>query len=1297
MAALKAALAAAKAAKEKEDDSDDPLGRPVDHLKTLDEDPLQQPVDHLQILDDPPSPKQQRPSSGVLPPSTPTPTKQPSGGGSWLPRWARRNGKSAAAAVASPSSQNAGGGGGSSSSSGGGGSGGGIDEGASGAAEGEGGEANASASFVRRKKRMLLPQALKELDADKKERVTTKSKPLTEQTLYEVIKSFVGYIIFLLIFIIVAFSTRSSDDYWANAAMKQVFVDGPFFFGGITHEKKLEDVHFTGQFFDWLQGPFLQRTSEPELGSPPRFLRGYNRIIGPVRLRQLRVKPGSCGIPAMFKGAIDECYAPYSLFKHDTAPFGPAEAPEKWAHSSSTVLDGLISGGRFATYSGGGYVVDLPTNATAAAEAIEDLRRHGWVDRATRAVFVDMSCYNANTESFLSARLLFEFLPTGGIIPYPILRVLRPLLYTKPSDFLRALFELLFALYVGFYIFQEGRELRHARRQRRMGEYWADKWNILDWCVALLALAVILLRVYVFTRTLQTYTSINSMVTGEEYVNLQPLMFLLQQVQNLNALNALLLFLKVFKYLAIIPQMNLLFGTLAAAGLELLLFSVLFSIVLLGFAMSFYVAFGLDVYGYRSVSASLISLFQFVLGIFDYEELWASNRVLAPLLFGAFAVLVILILMNIFLAIITDAFNIVAERQKATRSLTGLFKALIYKKVLRKQFNAMIDDIGTSKALLSSDELMTKMDINGDAYLDPGELEQLLRQTKLYEHFTVKELIQRFDSDGDGKLSGDEVVQMNEALLRKRRQVDMQLAAQLSPRTRAKVAAIFTSHQVFDNAEDEKAHVGGALYTDELRGAIEEMGYEISDEHLKALMSEFDADGSSALDLLEFTALMARMLGYRELPEEQFKLLRKVFAYVDSDGDGNITPAELRAVVERFGLKMATSQLDAYVREFDADGDGEINLTEFCNLMSKLHGRLGITTNPTMLAKDLQLTVTKLEQLIASNALKANEALHALVAEAKLDVPHLAQGGLASLAGAATAGAASPGGGGAIGAAATAAAVAAAQAKARELTSLASAALKTGAAGNADGAAAAEDGAAADGATVGGAVAPGGGGGGRRGSTGGRRAGGSSLSPPDERLGRAGEANPGCFTSSSDGRGDATPGMGSSRPTSGRHRGGGSPHKRGGGGGERGKSHDGGRGRRRGGSRSPEDRSPHSRERSRERVDGGNGGGSRHRGGGASAKSKPGRSRRGGAGFDSARDLGPLKVAAATAVVGSPGAQGRSSLLAGAGDVPVRGTRPSPQRRPRSTTGSPNGGGKGGVRRRGRSASPTSPGQTLMC
>ena len=91
---------------------------------------------------------------------------------------------------------------------------------------------------------------------------------------------------------------------------------------------------------------------------------------------------------------------------------------------------------------------------------------------------------------------------------------------------------------------------------------------------------------------------------------------------------------------------------------------------------------------------------------------------------------------------------------------------------------------------------------------------------------------------------------------------------------------------------------------------------------------------------------MARVLGYRELPEEQHVLLRKVFDYVDTDGDGEITPAELKAVLERFGMRMPSAQLDMYVAEFDANCDGMINISEVLSIMSKLHGRMGLTTNP---------------------------------------------------------------------------------------------------------------------------------------------------------------------------------------------------------------------------------------------------------------------------------------------------------------------------------------------------------------
>ena len=62
------------------------------------------------------------------------------------------------------------------------------------------------------------------------------------------------------------------------------------------------------------------------------------------------------------------------------------------------------------------------------------------------------------------------------------------------------------------------------------------------------------------------------------------------------------------------------------------------------------------------------------------DDLLRSNRVLAPVLFGAFVVRVVLILMNIFLAIISDAFVVVSEQQKQAKSLTGIFRALFYKK-----------------------------------------------------------------------------------------------------------------------------------------------------------------------------------------------------------------------------------------------------------------------------------------------------------------------------------------------------------------------------------------------------------------------------------------------------------------------------------------------------------------------------------------------------------------------------------------------------------------------------------------
>jgi len=274
-------------------------------------------------------------------------------------------------------------------------------------------------------------------------------------------------------------------------------------------------------------------------------------------------------VPEMFATLIDGCWGPYTLGLHDDEPFGPAYEPTRWRHSDVDDTDDFLANGRFATYSGGGHVVDLPLEIGAAREAAAALQQHGWVDRATRAVFIDFSCFNANSGMLFSVRLLFEFLPSGGIMPMPTLRVLKPLLYVEPMDFARAVFEVAFILYVLQFIVQEGREVLTSRREGKLKEYWSDTWNILDWINVTLFIAVIALRIYTLEHTCaegrasdvahgprlhsvshahtapsrsppappphdcryRVLAQIDGMGSSDEYINLQPLMWQLQQVQ----------------------------------------------------------------------------------------------------------------------------------------------------------------------------------------------------------------------------------------------------------------------------------------------------------------------------------------------------------------------------------------------------------------------------------------------------------------------------------------------------------------------------------------------------------------------------------------------------------------------------------------------------------------------------------------------------------------------------------------------------------------------------------------------
>ena len=93
--------------------------------------------------------------------------------------------------------------------------------------------------------------------------------------------------------------------YYMQQAISTAFVDEAF---GDYNEKTFDDIATAGEMFDWMDGPLKEGLFPEEMynGQPVPddrlgYVMGYNKVVGKVRLRQLRVKPGGCDLPESIK------------------------------------------------------------------------------------------------------------------------------------------------------------------------------------------------------------------------------------------------------------------------------------------------------------------------------------------------------------------------------------------------------------------------------------------------------------------------------------------------------------------------------------------------------------------------------------------------------------------------------------------------------------------------------------------------------------------------------------------------------------------------------------------------------------------------------------------------------------------------------------------------------------------------------------------------------------------------------------------------------------------------------------
>ncbi|POM58504.1 Ryanodine-inositol 1,4,5-triphosphate receptor Ca2 channel (RIR-CaC) family protein [Phytophthora palmivora] len=199
----------------------------------------------------------------------------------------------------------------------------------------------------------------------------------------------------------------------------------------------------------------------------------------------------------------------------------------------------------------------------------------------------------------------------------------------------------------------------------------SDMWNLfeLTHLVVLAALLSYMVNYYIASSTFALHLAELREGRGVEelsHISSQDLLTGFQKLSDLASLGSAISLLKVFKFLRMNATLNLLWRVLGMAMSDLMGFLVIFNLIFLGYSAMGSYAFGFALDEYSTISKSYGTCFQMLAGEMDYARLRQANPRVAPLFIGTFVVLVFQILVNMFVAILSEYYEVAKNDETAS-------------------------------------------------------------------------------------------------------------------------------------------------------------------------------------------------------------------------------------------------------------------------------------------------------------------------------------------------------------------------------------------------------------------------------------------------------------------------------------------------------------------------------------------------------------------------------------------------------------------------------------------------------
>ncbi|NXV60184.1 PK1L2 protein, partial [Molothrus ater] len=472
---------------------------------------------------------------------------------------------------------------------------------------------------------------------------------MKEQKAFALIREILAYLGFLWMLLLVAYGQRDPNSYYLNKHIEDSFTDG------------FRDVYSYQDFFTWANTTLLKNL----YGSYKGFITdGNSKLVGSARIRQVRVKGDTCPVSPRLQHVVEECHAPYSLQTEDTSLYGEhwntsgpdnsSDLSSAWHYQSQSKLRGHPSWGKFAVYSGGGYVIHLGTDPKNASRILQYLFNNVWLDTFTRAVFVEFTVYNANVNLFCIISLMFESNALGAFFTSAELQSVRLYPYTDSLHIFVVAAEIIYFLFIVYYMMVQGKLLQSLRWR-----YFHSKWNLLEMAIILIswsALSVFVKRTVLGARDISYYQE-----HKEDSINFSETARADAVLGYLIAFLVLLSTVKLWHLLRLNPKLNMITSTLRRAWGDISGFITVIAVMFLAYSIAANLIFGWKLYSYKTLLDSAETMVSLQLGIFNYEEVLDYNPILGSFLIGSCIVFMTFVVLNLFISVILVAFS---EEQK---------------------------------------------------------------------------------------------------------------------------------------------------------------------------------------------------------------------------------------------------------------------------------------------------------------------------------------------------------------------------------------------------------------------------------------------------------------------------------------------------------------------------------------------------------------------------------------------------------------------------------------------------------